>query len=149
MAKAPAVGGEVDSWCTKCKLDLNHRIIAMDGEKPKRVECMTCKGHHNYRRPKSAEPVKKKARAKTTRTSARARVTAAAAAKATQNKMWEDAIVGRAATDFAVYGMSGYFEAGQLIRHKKFGDGVVAELIEGGKISILFEEGPKTLVHGR
>ncbi len=49
MAKALKAGGEVDSWCTKCKLFLNHRIIAMVGPKPARVECSTCSSHHNYR----------------------------------------------------------------------------------------------------
>ena len=49
MAKALKAGGEVDSWCTKCKLFLNHRIIAMIGAKPARVECSTCGSHHNYR----------------------------------------------------------------------------------------------------
>ena len=28
---------------------LNHRIIAMVGTAPKRVECSTCNSHHNYR----------------------------------------------------------------------------------------------------
>jgi len=150
MAKALAAGGEVDSWCTKCKLDLNHRIIAMDGENPKRVECLTCRGHHNYRRPKSQEPAKKtRAKATAKKRTTKGRMTLAAQARAAEHKVWEDAIMGRAATDFAIYAMSAWFEIGQLIRHKKFGDGVVAELIEGGKLSILFEGGPKTLVHGR
>ena len=49
MAKPLRAGGEVDSWCTKCRLVLNHRIIAMMGPKPVRVECSTCGSHHNYR----------------------------------------------------------------------------------------------------
>ncbi len=28
---------------------LNHRIIAMVGTAPKRVECSTCNSHHNFR----------------------------------------------------------------------------------------------------
>ena len=32
MSKPLKTGGEVDSWCTKCKLELNHRIIAMVGK---------------------------------------------------------------------------------------------------------------------
>ena len=40
-------------------------------------------------------------------------------------------------------------QPGQLIRHKKFGDGVVSQAFEGGKLEILFEIGPKMLVHGR
>src|SRR5258708_26488814 len=47
-------GAEVDSYCTKCRMDLMHRIIAMNNGKIIRVECRTCNGHHNYRKPKSA-----------------------------------------------------------------------------------------------
>ena len=49
MAKPLRAGGEVDSWCTKCKLVLNHRIIALVGTTPARVECSTCSSHHNFR----------------------------------------------------------------------------------------------------
>ena len=51
--KKPKTGGEIDAYCTKCKLDLGHRIIAMVGDAVKKVECKTCNSHHLYRRPKS------------------------------------------------------------------------------------------------
>src|SRR3954452_13045413 len=47
-------GTEVDSYCTKCRMDLLHRIIAVHNGRIMQVECRTCRGHHNYRRPKSA-----------------------------------------------------------------------------------------------
>ena len=46
---AKRVGGEVVAFCTKCRMDLAHTIIAMDGTKPARVQCNTCNGQHNYR----------------------------------------------------------------------------------------------------
>ncbi|HHH31826.1 MAG TPA: hypothetical protein ENK57_26230 [Polyangiaceae bacterium] len=144
MSKAYPAGMEVDAWCTKCKLDLNHRIIAMNGDAIKRVECLTCRGHHNYRRPKSAEP-EMKARKRSGTTTKKARVTAAEELR----KSWEQAIMGKSPTDFIAYRISETFAAGQLLRHKKFGDGVVAEVLEGGKVAVLFEDGQKTLVHGR
>ncbi|HLM74940.1 MAG TPA: hypothetical protein VK459_19660, partial [Polyangiaceae bacterium] len=51
--KKPKTGGEIDAYCTKCRLDLLHRIIAMVGDSVKKVECKTCGSHHLYRRPKS------------------------------------------------------------------------------------------------
>src|SRR5437868_8255247 len=42
-------GGEVDSWCGKCKMVLAHTIEAMVGEKPARVHCNTCKSQHAYK----------------------------------------------------------------------------------------------------
>src|SRR5437868_11549887 len=54
-------GTEVDSYCTKCRMDLLHRIIAVHNGRIIRVECRTCGGHHNYRRPKSAPAPQAKA----------------------------------------------------------------------------------------
>src|SRR5262245_60609736 len=51
--KKARTGGEIDSYCTKCRLDLTHRIIAMVGDVVKKVECKTCGSHHLYRKPKS------------------------------------------------------------------------------------------------
>src|SRR5215218_6390706 len=42
-------GSEVDAWCTSCKADKMHRIIAVVNGNPKKVECLSCKGHHLYR----------------------------------------------------------------------------------------------------
>ena len=52
--KAPKTGGEIDAYCTKCRLDLTHRIIAMVEGAVKKVECKTCGSHHLYRRPARA-----------------------------------------------------------------------------------------------
>ena len=49
MPRPLKVGGDVDSWCTKCRMMLTHRIVAMVGPKPARVECETCHSQHNWR----------------------------------------------------------------------------------------------------
>src|SRR5512132_2916008 len=43
------VGGEVDSFCTKCEMTLAHTVIAMVEGRPVKVECNTCHGVHRYR----------------------------------------------------------------------------------------------------
>ena len=53
MIKKAAVAGEVDAYCTRCKLDLAHRVISMVEDRVHKVECLTCAGHHLYRVPKS------------------------------------------------------------------------------------------------
>lgn len=52
------VGQDVDAWCTRCRLDTTHVIVALDatGDAPKRVECTSCGGQHNYRAPKTPKP---------------------------------------------------------------------------------------------
>ncbi len=150
MSKKHIAGSEIDAWCTKCKLDLNHRIIAVKNDRIARVECLTCRGHHQYRRPKSAEPP---ARAKRTTRKAAPRAAAGARARATAatklREAWEEATTGKTASNFTKYNTATVLQEGQLVRHKKFGDGIVAEVLEGDKVSILFEPGTKTLIHSR
>ena len=49
MATQHKVGGEVDAFCTRCRLTLAHTILAMVGTKIARVRCNTCNGDHAYR----------------------------------------------------------------------------------------------------
>src|SRR5262245_34578614 len=156
MSKPLRAGGEVDSWCTKCKLVLNHRIIAMVGGTPVRVECSTCMSHHNFRARAPGE------KAPSTGTSTRASsagssgprsVRATAATKAQQavldrERSWEKAIAGKAVTDFKSYRVDQTFAEGDLIRHKKFGDGVVTRILDPKKVEILFKDEPRTLAQG-
>ena len=52
------VGQDVLSYCGKCKLALNHVIMAMKDENTiGRCECLTCHAKHLYRNPDA--PVKK------------------------------------------------------------------------------------------
>ncbi len=152
--KALKTGGEVDSYCTKCKLVLNHRIIAMVGTRPVRVECSTCNSHHNFRA--TAPGVKGAASSGSggtvvTRSStprATRGPTKAAQAVMDREKMWEKAIAGKAMSDFRVYRVSLVFQEGDLIRHSKFGDGVVTRIIDNAKIEILFKDEARTLAQG-
>ncbi len=136
MAKA---GDELDAWCTKCRLDLLHRVVAAVAGVPKRVECKTCHSQHNYRAPKAgALP---KAGAKKASTS-RSRPSSA-------TNDWQQQVAGKERSKFAPYSINTRFAAQQLINHKKFGDGVVLSLVEDQKINVLFKDGPRILIHNR
>ena len=63
--------------------------------------------------------------------------------------MWEQAIAGKPATAFKPYRISNVLGAGELVRHPKFGDGVVARVIDRGKVEVLFKDGPRTMAHGQ
>ena len=64
-------------------------------------------------------------------------------------KTWDEAMLGSSPADFTAYALSGVFKVGDLLRHKKFGDGVVVEVQEGLKMQVLFAPGSKTLAYGR
>jgi len=49
MENKPAAGEHTACYCTKCKMDLGHTIVAMVGDKIIRVKCRTCGSEHNYR----------------------------------------------------------------------------------------------------
>ena len=50
---------------------------------------------------------------------------------------------------FEAFRISLVLSQGELIRHPKFGDGVVARVIDRGKVEILFKDGPRTMAHGQ
>jgi hypothetical protein len=135
---------------------LNHRVIAMVGGTPVRVECSTCGSHHNYRAraPGEKSPAAGATRAasagatsgpRSTRASA---VTKAQQALLEREKSWEKAIAGKAVSDFKNYRVDQVFAEGDLIRHKKFGDGVVTRILDAKKVEILFKDEPRTLAQG-
>lgn len=49
----PKIGEQLEAYCSKCELDLTHRIISMIGGAVKTVQCATCGAQHLYRRPKN------------------------------------------------------------------------------------------------
>ncbi len=151
MTKPLKTGGEVDSWCTKCRMVLNHRIIAMVGPKPVRVECSTCGSHHNFRAraPGDKAPAAAGgARAAAGAARAPRGPTRAEEAARDRERTWEKAIAGKMVSDFKPYRVSATFQEGDLVRHVKFGDGVVTGFIDIRKIEILFKDEPRTLAQG-
>ncbi len=61
-------------------------------------------------------------------------------------KSWAEHLEGKADDAFAPYALTSRFAKGQLLAHPKFGKGVVIG-VEGPRIEVLFEEGPKKLGH--
>ncbi len=144
-------GSEIDAWCTKCRMDLGHRVVAAVAGVPKRVECLTCRTQHNYRRPKGAKdplprgtPTPSKPAAG--RAPAEKKLTKKAAAAVAD---WEGKVLGHSPADFTAYTVKDTFRKGQLLRHKTFGDGYVADILDDNKLNVVFRDGSKILVHGR
>ena len=155
--KPLVAGSEIDAWCTRCKLLLSHRIVAMIGKKPVRVECRTCGSVHNYKAAApgnaSVAPVVRNRDGTFTPVRMLNAPTARTVSKTTRvgarTSEWEARIAGQPVTAFTRYTMSKTYNAGELVHHPKFGDGFVAVVLEGGKISIVFKDGARTLAHGQ
>jgi len=131
MSRQYEAGDNIISWCTKCKLILDHTVVALVEELPKKVKCNTCNGRHIFR---AEEPVKK-TKAKSTR---KPKVTPYEAFRAELSE--EDLSHARK------YVIKGNFKKDQVIEHTRFGIGLVSSVILKTRIEVLFEEGEKLLI---
>ena len=147
--KALTAGSEIDSYCTRCRMDLGHRIVAMVGGAPKRVICQTCNSEHNYRAPRTMAGPSVVIRNKKTeaKPSAAQRVTQKVKAEQERHSTWATRTLGKAVDAFTKYGMDRNFREGELILHSKFGEGYVEAVLDGSKVSVMFRDGARTLAH--
>jgi hypothetical protein len=50
--------------------------------------------------------------------------------------------------EFKAYNVAASFAEGDLVRHKKFGDGLVTRIIDAKKVEVLFRDEARTLAQG-
>ncbi len=137
------VGSNIDSWCTKCKLLLAHTIEAVAQNVIKRVQCNTCRGKHQFKEHEPGQQVKKTSSASAPKKSDKP-------SKAKSKPQDFSRLVRNRGLDVALpYSIRKQFTRGDLINHVQFGMGVVVDQKDAQKIEVLFETGPKILVHAR
>jgi hypothetical protein len=139
MATANAVGKETIAYCTSCKMDLNHVIVAMKGDRIAKVQCLTCKKEHAFKAAKGATEPKKKSSKK---------------AKEAEDQgspievEWEKLMAAHREMPIKSYNMKGHFALGDKINHPTFGEGIVGKLIYPNKVEVIFRTDVKVLIHG-
>lgn len=138
-------GQEIDSYCTKCKLDLTHKIVAVVANKPAKVECRTCYGVHNYRPPKSAAAAASASSSSGSGTT-RAR-SAGGSSRSSAKAPPEPPLAPPDHARIALYAIHEKFSVGAWIQHKTFGVGVVLRELATNKIEVRFDNETKVLVH--
>jgi hypothetical protein len=128
---------------------LTHRIVAMVGPKPARVECETCHSQHNWREHAPGEAPVRSASTSSSGSGPRAprvsHVTKLEQERRDREVSWEKAVTGKMVTDFIKYNVKQQFQVGDLVKHPKFGDGVVTQIIDKNKVEILFKDEPRKL----
>lgn len=135
-------GGEIDAWCTKCRMVLAHTIVAMVGSKPVRVQCNTCGGVHNYR--SGAQPEARPAKAASATTAA----SRAASTRAARQIISFDELIASKTREPRNYTPKAVFSVDDVIVHPTFGRGFVSA-VRSDKIDVTFRTEVKTLVHGK
>jgi hypothetical protein len=136
MTNSYSAGEDIESWCTKCRLELGHTIVAMVGNLPKRVKCNTCNSLHNYR----AKPAEKRS----------ARTGASGQKRKSRGKTYKDYLALLTEADRSnsrAYSIKSTFRENDVIEHPKFGTGLVLSTVKDNKIDVIFENGPKLLIH--
>jgi hypothetical protein len=138
------VGGEALAYCTSCKMDLNHVVVAMKGDRIAKVQCFTCKKEHAYKAPKgvtepSAAPKTKAPRKKS-----------AAAEEAAIHSIeveWQKLMLTHKDAPLKSYSLKGNFALGDKLNHPNFGEGIVGKLIYPNKLEVIFRTDVKVLIH--
>lgn len=141
MGNTYTVGGYAEGWCTKCRLQLGHTIIAMVDNAPAKVKCNTCNSQHNFHAKESGK----------SRTSPKTSSKSASSSRKikTQEANYNDYASRLAGYDLSTaqkYSLGGNFKKDEIIDHLKFGVGIVLSVIQSNKIEILFKDGLKILV---
>ena len=136
MRRPYRVGRSCEAWCTRCKSETEHTIIAMVDGLPKRVECNSCHGQHNYR---LAPGQRQQAEGKAARLRPFSH----------KNARWEKLLSTDDSPEARLYSMTERFEADEVVEHESLGIGIVQHVQPGNKIEVLFKSGKKLLVHGR
>jgi len=133
------VGGEVDAFCSSCKLVLGHTILAMVGDRIARVRCNTCAGEHAYRASVPGTKAPRRAKAASLPGSPRARAEAAV-----RGHGLDELLEGRDVEQARAYAPQETFSPGEVMRHPSFGVGLVME-IRGDRLDVMFGAGLRTL----
>ena len=140
-----AVGKESIAYCTSCKMDLNHTIVALKGDRIAKVQCLTCKKEHVYRAPKGiTEPGQVKPKATRARKKKDSEVEQAVSVEAE----WEKLMAAHREAPMKQYNTKANFALGDKLSHPVFGDGIVGKLIYPNKLEVIFRTDVKVLIHG-
>src|SRR5205807_803610 len=123
MPQALRVGGDIDAFCTKCKMMLGHTILAMVGSKAARVRCNTCQGEHAFKE----APAHKKGKWQPRAVREKPQVTS-----------WEALMAQKNPANARKYSPKESFAREQLVQHPTFGIGIVQE-VRGDKIEVAFK----------
>ncbi len=138
MTKSLKVGGDIDAWCTRCKMLLGHTILAMVGERAARVRCNTCQGEHNYKAgPGEAKKGSWEPKVDRERRLAKPTVTS-----------WEALLAQKDLSRARRYSAKERFVQDDVVDHPVFGIGLVQE-VTGDKMKVAFKADTKLLVHGK
>ncbi len=131
MTDRITTGGDIDSYCTRCKLNLEHIILAMVSGAVVKVKCKTCGSIHRF---KGMPAV---------RTKSPRKEGAASKSFVSSQALWEAAMEEAHGPELP-YDMARSYRTGDVIVHGIFGKGVVQKTLFK-KCTVLFRDKERLL----
>lgn len=133
----PALESELDAelieeWCPVCRAIRPHAVVKDD-----KIACAEC-NHEHFR----------EVEAKGTPVQTSILSAADEADEASLRAAWERLTTGED-VDIKAYSIRLQLKEGDVIKHTKFGIGVVVEMTDSTKAEVLFEDGKRRLVCGK
>ena len=125
-----AIGDTLTARCTKCRRNIDHRVVSTINDAVELVECSRCAHEHKYRPPTAT---------RTSPAQLRQRQLQA------EYREWENIKGEMDGSKAKPYAMSDAYRVNSLIRHSRFGLGLVQRSIGSNKMEVLFESGKKIL----
>lgn len=126
MLEKNSAGRNIESYCTKCRLNLDHTIMATSGEEIARVRCKTCGTSHKFKGLADARKIGKP------------RAIKRGVEEATAEIIWENSLA-EAKGIKRDYDVSVKYCIGDVVNHQTFGKGIVVKLYTN-KCSMLFKD---------
>ena len=126
MQDKNSVGQNIDSYCGKCKLNLDHTIMAMDGETMAKVRCKSCGSSHKFKNPFDLQKICK------------SKVKKGVSVETTAKIIWEAGLA-EAKGKERDYSIAEKYRVGDIVNHHTFGKGVVMKLYPN-KCDMLFKD---------
>ena len=142
-------GNAVEGYCLECKKDTVQTVIEVEGLQVRLVRCEKCgfEGPLKMPRHKTKAGLRAALIKKSVQSGGKKRRPRKPKDDPAQN--FRQILEGKDLSTAKDYNIKINLVAGDVIKHKKFGVGVVSELPESNKALVIFEDGPKTLIFGR
>ncbi|MFQ5768761.1 MAG: hypothetical protein ACE5ID_12380 [Acidobacteriota bacterium] len=135
MSMTPSVGAEIEAQCGRCHDATTHKIVTVEKDRPRRLQCLQCDALHLYRKPTGPEPARGSSTPRP-----RKNDPAVIFKKALQEASGEPP---------QKYVLSGSFQVGQRLEHKTFGEGVVTKVIRPHVMEVTFKDATRLLAMSR
>ncbi len=138
-----AVGQEIICFCSSCKLDLRHTIVAHrsgNSGSIAKVKCHTCTKIHAYRNNPGTKGAEAAAKKRESSPREKAQIIPV-------EVEWREMLSKSENKPSLAYAPTKEYQAGDVIEHPTFGAGVVRAIKDGNKFEVLFQRDVKTLIH--